>query len=284
MRTERLSLLQFDSPWWFLPGVIRLVRPPGCSSAAEARRRLLNNELRQPYILETTSERRLHFTLAAVQSAMSLDEPHALILPYTRKMMTFLLFNPNPKHVVMLGLGGGSLPKFCHHHLPQTQITVVEIDADVIALRDEFCVPRNDRRFRIVHDDGEHYLSKLAKPVDVILIDAFNRTGAAPVLENPDFYVQAAQRLSLNGVFAINLVGERADCLPYIRRIRAAFGGSTLILPTLAADNLLVFAFKTRTVLPTAAKYESRARILRAQLSLEFPRYLRRMHQGHILP
>jgi spermidine synthase len=284
MRTERPSLLQFESPWWFLPGVVRVARPPGCSSAEEARRRLLNNELKQPYIMETPFERRLHFSLAAVQSAMSLEEPHALILPYTRKMMTFLLFKPNPKHVVMLGLGGGSLPKFCHRHLPQTQITVVEIDADVIALRDEFCVPRNDRRFRIVHDDGEHYLSRLATPVDVILIDAFDRTGAAPALENPDFYVQAAECLSLNGVFAINLAGERADCLPYIRLIRATFGGSTLILPTLADDNLLVFAFKTGSVRPTAAKYVSRARRLQARLSLEFPRYLRRMHQGHIVP
>jgi spermidine synthase len=55
----------------------------------------------------------MHFTSLATQSAMSLSEPDALIAQYTRKMMSFLLFNPDPKHIVMIGLGGGSLAKYC---------------------------------------------------------------------------------------------------------------------------------------------------------------------------
>ena len=112
----------------------------------------------RPYIFETPLERRLHFTQDATQSAMSLLEPDSLIAPYTRKMMSFLLLNPNPRHIVMLGLGGGSLAKFCYRNLPKTRITVVEIDADVIAMRDEFLIPRDDSRFRVVHGDGAQYL------------------------------------------------------------------------------------------------------------------------------
>ena len=281
MSTTRPSLLEFNSPWWFEPGVIRLVTPPGCVSAEEACRRLMANELQQPYILETPSERRLYFTPDAVQSAMSLDEPDTLMLIYTRKMMSFLLFNPNPWHIVMLGLGGGSLPKFCHRHLPKTQITVVEIDADVIALREEFHVPPDDHRFRIVHEDGARFLSKLPGPVDVILVDAFDRISVSPALGGADFYATAAQRLSPSGVLAVNLAGDSDRYATHITRIRAALGGSTLILPVEAEGNLLVFAFSRQVVLTTAAKYESRARRLQAQLSLEFPNYLRRMHQGH---
>lgn len=283
MSTTRPSLLQFNSPWWFKPGVIRLATPPGCFSAEEARRRLVTNELKQPYILETPSERRLYFTPDAVQSAMSLDEPDTLMLNYTRKMMSFLLFNPNPWLIVMLGLGGGSLAKFCHRHLPQTQITVVEIDADVIALREEFHVPPDDRRFRIVHDDGARFIAKLPRLVDVILVDAFDRISGSPALGGADFYTTAAQRLSPSGVLAVNLAGDSDRYPTHVRRIRAAFGGSTLILPVVAEGNLLVFAFRSRVVLATDARYESRARRLQAQLFLEFPSYLRRMHQGHTL-
>ena len=71
-------------------------------------------------ILDTSSERCLYFTQANLQSVMSLDEPDALIAAYTRKMMAFLLFNPAPKRITMIGLGGGSLAKFCYRNLPRS--------------------------------------------------------------------------------------------------------------------------------------------------------------------
>ena len=58
--------------------------------------------------------------------------------------------------------GGGSLAKFCYRHLPDTCITVVEINPHVIALRDEFKVPPDDRRFRVVEADGVHFAAHTA--------------------------------------------------------------------------------------------------------------------------
>ena len=60
----------------------------------------------------------LHFGLDTVQSAMRLDDPDRLSLRYTRKMMAFLLFNRAPERILLLGLGGGSLAKFCYRRLP----------------------------------------------------------------------------------------------------------------------------------------------------------------------
>ena len=56
-----------------------------------------------------------------------------------------------------------------------------------------------------------------------------------------------------------------------------------LLVPGSADDNLLLFAFRRRIPLPTTAKYESRAQRLQSRLTLEFPRYLRRICQGHVL-
>ena len=42
---------------------------------------------------------------------MQLDDPYALCLAYTRKMMAFLLFNRTPRRILMLGLGGALLRK-----------------------------------------------------------------------------------------------------------------------------------------------------------------------------
>jgi spermidine synthase len=243
---------------------------------------LYTGELTQPYILETASQRSLHFTHEATQSVMSLDDPNALLSPYTRKMMSFLLFNPNPKNILIVGLGGGCLPKFCYRHLQKATIAVVEIDSRVIALRDEFCIPADDHRFRVVCADGVKFMSELSDNVDVILIDAFDSIGIAPSLAASDFYVQAALRLSPNGVLVMNLSGAPARFAQHIRRVHAAFG-STLLVPVVANDNLLLFAFRKPISVPTTARYESRAEYLQTLLALEFPRYLRRICQGRLL-
>ena len=89
------------------------------------------------YISEKFGVRSLHIGSDTVQSAMRISAPNDLELSYTRSMMGFLLFNEKPQTVLMIGLGGGSLAKFCHRHLPRTRLTVVEVDPDVIALRGE---------------------------------------------------------------------------------------------------------------------------------------------------
>jgi spermidine synthase len=283
MSKKQLALLEFASPWPFDPGTIRLPSPPTDLTTARIARRLKDGELKQPYILETDCERRLHFTPHAVQSVMRLDEPNALTTAYTRKMMAFLLFNPNPKTIVMVGLGGGSLAKFCYQHLSKTKITVAEIDSRVISLRNEFCIPADDHRFRIVCDDGAHYMSRLPGSVDVLMIDAFDETGVAPTLATSDFYAHSAQRLQRNGLLVMNFSGTPRRYVRHINLVLAAFPGRVMLVPVVTDGNFLLFAFKKRISLPTAARYASRAQRLQTRLALEFPRYLRKICQGQVL-
>jgi spermidine synthase len=49
----------------------------------------------------------------------------------------------------MIGLGGGSLVKYCHHHLPGARVSVAEISPEVIALRDRFRIPPDDERLEV---------------------------------------------------------------------------------------------------------------------------------------
>ena len=283
MNRQRPAFLQFASPWLFNPGTVRLPSPPDGLSAEEACRRLAEGSLVQPYILETEWERSLHFSPSHTQSVMSLDDPDALVTAYTRKMMAFLLFNPNPARIMIVGLGGGSLAKFCYRNLRNAEITAVEIDERVVALREEFCIPGDDERFRVVCDDAAHYISRRAGRIDVLLVDAFDPIGLAPTLASSDFYMHAVRRLSRRGVLVMNFAGARARYVEHIERIAATFGGTTLLVPVVADENLLLFAFRRHIPLPTTARYESRAQRLQSRLTLEFPRYLRRICQGHVL-
>jgi spermidine synthase len=211
---------------------------------------------------------------------MLLNDPDALISQYTRKMMAFLLFNPNPRRIVMIGLGGGSLAKFCYRHLSRSQITVVEINEDVIAMRDEFCIPKDDDRFRVVHDDGARYVEQLAEQMDVLLIDAFDMDGIALSLANSDFYSSAARQLTENGMLVMNFWGPCERYVDNLAQARAAFGDSLLLVPVAGDANVLLFAFKQAPPQAITDELEAVAQRLQMRLLLDFPRYLRRICQG----
>jgi spermidine synthase len=281
--SKKLPWLEFESPWACQPGKVRVRQPKQGATSAELAKRARRDELAQPYIFDSSFERRLHFTNHATQSAMLLADPDALIAQYTRKMMAFLLFNPHPKHIVMIGLGGGSLAKFCYRHLPRSRITVVEISEDVIALREEFCIPKDDERFTVVHDDGARYVERLTEPMDVLLIDAFDADGIALSLAQSDFYGSAARQLSANGMLVMNFWGPCDRYVDNLAQARAAFGDSLLLVPVSGDVNVLLFAFKQPPPQAITDELESLALQLQMRLTLDFPRYLRRICQGHSL-
>jgi len=74
------------------PGRLRLLEPSGSSEAALLKQ-LTDGTYDKPFIQDCGPLRYLHFDLDSVQSVMRHDDPDALCLAYTRKMMTFLLFN-----------------------------------------------------------------------------------------------------------------------------------------------------------------------------------------------
>jgi len=260
-------------------GTVRVLLREDSPAREEIRRRLQRDEMTQPFIFETNGERRLLFSWSSVQSTLLRHEPRELVAQYTRKMMAFLLMNPAPRRLLMLGLGGGELARFCHHRLPHTDITVVEIDPDVIALREEFCIPADDARFRVVQGDGADHVRRLHEPVDAILVDAFDRHGIAPSLASEDFYRAAADGLAEGGVLAMNYWGDTNRYVDNLKPASQVFGRNVRLV-TVPNGNLILFA--ARQPLPSAWSpgLGLRATRLKQVLKLDFPHYLRRMCQA----
>jgi spermidine synthase len=146
-------MLELPNPFANEGGVIRLLEPRNCDREAIVDR-VLSGLYARPFVIEDDGARALYFTRAFIRSEMRLSDPYALQFAYTRKMMGFLLFRHEPREILMLGPGGGSLAKYCHRHLPAARITAVEIDPDVIAFRDQFAVPPDDSRFSVVQGDA----------------------------------------------------------------------------------------------------------------------------------
>jgi spermidine synthase len=227
--------------------------------------------------------RHLYFDLAAVQSSMRLEEPDVLVTAYAQKMMACLLFNRTPRHIVMIGLGGGSLVKFCHRHLQNTRLTVVEIDPDIVALREWFHIPADDQRLQVILGDGADFVRRGGWTADILLIDAFDHAGVAPSLTSDDFYAQAFRCLGPNGVLVMNLAGERARYVAHVKRVSGACPGQVLLVPVAGDGNVLVFAFAQPVDEWTLESADGVAEELQRELALEFPRFLERLRAGHLL-
>mgnify|MGYP001600217230 CR=1 FL=1 len=226
--------------------------------------------------------RRLHFNLDYVQSEMRLDDPCALNFAYTRKMMAFLLFVPRPQHIITVGLGGGSLAKFCHRELPKTRITAIEIDAQVIALSDLFAIPRDDARLRIIHADAAEYLATSDERADVVLIDGCDKYGVAPSLCSEAFYRNVAARLSRKGLMVMNIIGRTTVLEQHLRCIAGAFSGRVMVIKASEGGNRLVFAFKDAMYGPDWTAIQQQAETLR-QHGLDFPRFARKLRASRQL-
>jgi spermidine synthase len=122
-----------------------------------------------PVAIENELVVSLYFDARGVQSTMFIADPYALALGYTRTTAGFFLFQPAPSRISLIGLGGGSLAKYCRRHSPQARIAAVEIDPELIDLRDRFHVPRDDERLEVVCANGPNYVKSSDHRPDVIL-------------------------------------------------------------------------------------------------------------------
>jgi spermidine synthase len=195
-----------------------------------------------PFVVRKDGVQSLHFTTGETQSRMRADRPDELQVDYTRTMMGFLLLQPEPREIVMIGLGGGSMAKFCHAHLPSARLTAVENNPGVIALRGEFEIPPDDERLRVIAGDGAVFVRERRGGVDVLLVDGFGQEGQPPSLCSQAFYDDCRRALDPGGVLVVNLHADDADHEVRARRIAHAFDGNALQVIATGQANCIVFA------------------------------------------
>jgi spermidine synthase len=194
-----------------------------------------------PYISNLGDSRSLHFDHRTIQSSMCMSDPLSLEFDYIRVMMGFLLFDPEPRAIDMIGLGGGSLAKYCYYKVPSSFVTAIEVSREVIALRRRFFIPDDNRRLRVLCCDGADYVRQSKRKADVLLVDGFDANGQPPQLCSQRFYDDCFDHLAPGGILVANLWEKHHLC---IGRLREAFGCNLVVVHTEGGDNRAVFARK----------------------------------------
>jgi spermidine synthase len=241
-----------------------------------ALKRLFGRARASVEVSEARGVRTLHLGGDAIQSAIRLSRPGELELAYTRAMMAFLLFEPAPREILMVGLGGGSIARFVHERLPETRMTVVELSAQVIAAaRTFFGLPANDERLSVVVGDGARHVPAVRAGCDVLLLDAFEDGRSVRALATQDFYDACHAALAPGGVLVVNFIADEPRFGAYLARIERAFAGRVLCLPAEDRVNMIVLGLKRPVARAAIEPLRRSARALKGRLGLPFERFVR---------
>jgi len=238
-----------------------------------------------PSLSEADGIRYLHFSTEWVQGAMRLDDPSELVLEYTAQMMGWLLFLEPPRDapIGLLGLGAGSLARFCLKHT-RSPLLAVEWNPRVTTVCQLFFRLATTPRLSVLHDDAGAWVADPANAgrCPVLMVDLYDAQAEGPVRDSVQFYMGCRRVLGDVGVLAVNLFGRHESFDRNIENLSKAFNGRLVLLPEIDAGNRIVLAFSGPPLAVTAAQLMARAEQVEATYGLPARRWARSlMGQAH---
>ena len=161
------------------------------------------------------------------ESCKLLNDPQKLIFDYTQMMLTGLYLNSNPKRILIIGEGGGTIPTALHQMLPDAQIDLVELDKSVDAVARQYFDFKPDAKLRVFIEDGRVFVKRMIpqKPnYDMVLLDAFDADYIPEHMLTREFLQEVKSIMTPNGVIVANTFSDSALYDYESTTYRAVFG------------------------------------------------------------
>lgn len=215
-------------------------------------------------VYESGGQRCMKFGIhdAGRQSCISLTNPDRLVFDYTRMLLSALYLNPNPQRILVIGLGGGSVPGALQALLPAATIDCVEIDPAVGEVAAQFFSFQPGRNTTLHFQDGRVFVKRAAQKqakYDLIVLDAFDHMYVPEHLLTKEFLSEVRTLLSANGVVAANTFSSSRLYDSESATYSSVFGQFF----NLKADNRVILA--TPGSLPTRETLSRNADAIEAQ-------------------
>ncbi len=231
-----------------------LVLLAGAIAPARAEQRVLY-EKTSPFGLVLVTEedglRTLRFEKGgARQSVVKTGDPEHLELPYAPVAFTGLALCGEPRRILVVGLGGGTLAMFLRQYYPEATIDAVDINPDVVTVAKELLGFREDSRMRGIVADGRVFIEKTRQPYDVIFLDAFGSDSVPPTLTTQEFLRAVLRAVRPDGVVIGNIWSRQSNPLydSMVRTYQEVFA-DLYILAVPGAGNRILLALPRRQTL-----------------------------------
>jgi spermidine synthase len=197
----------------------------GQPGAGREVRVLLEKESQYHYlrVIETSGVRHLQFRRSGddfEESAIDLANPLRLRMDYYPLMMAGLAYQPNPRNILFVGLGGGTIPMVLRHYYPQAEIDNVELDPEVAAAAKTYFGLEEDQRMKVYVRDGRLQVGDFARAkrrYDLVFLDAF-RGGYVPHHLTTKEFLQTVQSILADGGAVVSNLLPNFESYHYQRR------------------------------------------------------------------
>ena len=230
--------------------------------------------------IEVYKNGRLHYLYLqdneAIQSKLDIEKKEELLLQHCRAMMSFLLFQPKPKSLLLLGLGGGNLIHFLSHWFPDINIEAVEINYKMVEIAKKYFAVVETPRINIKVSDAFSFIAnERDNCVDVILVDIHDGKCIPGFIANHEFMDHCYRTLSEKGVLVINVIANSdEDFLKIMKALRRSFTGVSLCMTLKDNKNIMVFAFKSLNTLDMD-RLHIKADKLQQKYDIEFSQFIK---------
>lgn len=141
------------------------------------------------------------------QTCMFVSDPDRLVFDYTRMSFAGLLLKPDPEKILIIGLGGGSIPLTFNDMFPQAQIDIVEIDDAVVRVAEDYFFFAEDNNMKVTVDDGRPFIKRASirnQKYDYIILDAFSGDYIPEHMLTREFLLEVKSVMSEDGVLVAN--------------------------------------------------------------------------------
>ncbi len=182
----------------------------------------------------------------ALESAVDLSDPLQLVVAYTRSLFGALYLQPNPKRVMMVGLGGAGFHRLFSAAFPDSLLQTVELDPKVLELCQSRLEFKPTANTPVALMDGRMFVKRDKQQWDWLILDAFRGGFVPPHLKTEEFYRECAARLSDRGVFVSNLHATTELYYSDLKTIQAVFP-QVVLLGVDGRGNVIACAVKYRT-------------------------------------
>ena len=158
-------------------------------------------------VTESAGVRYLRFDRSN-QTALDMSDGYTSRNRYPNYMDLALALKPDAKRVLVLGLGGGAIPKRWWHDYPDMRIDVVEIDPAVIDVASRYFGLPDDPRLRVVNQDARRFVQTSRDAYDVVIVDCYYSDSVPFHLTTEEFFREVKARMTPGGVLAYNVIGS----------------------------------------------------------------------------
>ena len=142
------------------------------------------------------------------QTCMNQRRPKEMVFAYTKMSMATLLFTPEPKKILVVGLGGGTLPMAFADLVKEVEIDSIEIDPAVVKIAEKYFGYQSTKNVRVHEQDARVWVKRTRlrgqQQYDVIILDAFNGEYIPEHLMTVEFFDDLRALLAPGGTLAAN--------------------------------------------------------------------------------